>query len=81
MVKLAWKRDPSSEFDGAFVPGTATTVQVMVKDSRKYAATGGWGFGRFINGDPLDEAQHKTCFGCHEAKVKGHDLVFTRFAR
>jgi hypothetical protein len=80
LVKLAWKQMKSSEFEPATVPGPATTVQVMVKDSRKYAATGGWGFGRFINGKPVDEAQNQTCFACHEARVKGHDYVFTRFA-
>jgi hypothetical protein len=81
LAKLAWKHVPSSEFNGAFVPGAATTVQIMVKDSKKYASTGGWGFGRFIDGKPVDEAQHKTCIPCHQANVKGHDLVFTRFAR
>jgi hypothetical protein len=81
LAKLAWKHVPSTEFDGAFVPGAATTVQIMVKDSQKYASTGGWGFGRFIDGKPVDEAQHKTCVPCHQANVKGHDLVFTRFAR
>lgn len=80
LAKLAWKYVPSAEFDGAFVPGRATTVQIMVKDSKKYASTGGWGFGRFIDGKPVDEAQHKACFPCHEAGVKGHDWVFTRLA-
>jgi hypothetical protein len=80
LVKLAWKHVPLAGAAGAFVSGPATTVQVMVKDSKKYATTGGWGFGRFIRGKPVDEAQHKTCFSCHEANVRGHDLVFTRFA-
>ncbi len=80
LAKLAWKRVPSSEFKGAFVPGSPTTVQFMVKDSRKYASTGGWGFGRFVGGKPVDEAQHRTCFACHQANVKGHDWVFTRMA-
>ncbi|RAO78180.1 cytochrome P460 family protein [Dyella jiangningensis] len=80
LVKLAWKQKPSPEFAPATIPGAATTVQVMVKDSRRYAATGGWGFGRFIDGKPADEAQHRTCFACHQAKVNGHDFVFTRFA-
>ncbi len=80
LVKLAWKHIQSTESGAAFVPGSATTVQVMIKDSRKYASTGGWGFGRFVNGEPVDEAQHKTCFACHEANVKEHDIVFTRFA-
>lgn len=81
LVKLAWKHVPSAEFATAFVPGAATTVQVMVKDSKRYASTGGWGFGRFIDGKPVDEAQHRTCFPCHQALVKGNDYVFTRLAR
>ncbi len=80
LVKLAWKRQPSSEFDPAFVPGAPTTVQVMVKDAKRYADSGGWGFGRFIDGRPVDEAQHQTCFACHSANVRGHDYVFTRWA-
>jgi Cytochrome P460 len=80
LAKLAWKQVRSGEFRPAFVPGPATTVQIMVKDSKKFASTGGWGFGRFIDGKPVAEAQHKTCFPCHEANVKQHDFVFTRWA-
>lgn len=80
LVKLAWKKQQSPDFEPATIPGAATTVQVMVKDSKKYAATGGWGFGRFVNGVPTDEAQHKTCFACHDARVKERDYVFTKFA-
>jgi hypothetical protein len=80
LTKLAWKHVPSTEIEGAFVPGHTTTVQIMVKDAKKYASTGGWGFGRFIDGKPVDEAQHQTCFPCHAANVKGHDFVFTRYA-
>jgi hypothetical protein len=80
LAKLAWKHVPSPEFTPASIPGAATTVQIMVKDSKRYAATGGWGFGRFIGGKPADEAQHRTCWGCHEANVKDHDFVFTRLA-
>ncbi|MGY4627935.1 cytochrome P460 family protein [Bradyrhizobium sp. USDA 4486] len=78
LVKRAWKRKQSPEFASATIPGAATTVQVMVKDSKKYASTGGWGFGRFVNGKPVDEAQHRTCWGCHEARAKSRDYVFTR---
>ncbi|MGX1319098.1 hypothetical protein AB7M17_002551 [Bradyrhizobium sp. USDA 377] len=80
LVKRAWKRKQSPEFASATIPGAATTVQVMVKDSKKYASTGGWGFGRFINGKPVDEAQHRTCWGCHEARARSRDYVFTRLA-
>ena len=51
----------------------------MVKDSRKYAATAGWGFAEFINGKPAPQALIQTCFPCHEP-VKGRDFVFTRYA-
>jgi hypothetical protein len=80
LAKLAWKHVPSPEFEPASIPGVATTVQFMVKDSQKYAATGGWGFGRFVDGKPADETQHRTCYACHQARVKNHDLVFTRYA-
>ncbi|MCK1547358.1 cytochrome P460 family protein [Bradyrhizobium sp. 160] len=80
LVKRAWKRKQSPEFASATIPGAATTVQVMVKDSKKYASTGGWGFGRFVDGKAVDEAQHRTCFSCHEARAKSRDYVFTRLA-
>ena len=64
----------------SFVPGPPTNIQFMVKDSTKYAATGGWGFGHFgTDGKPADAAFMKSCFPCHE-KAKGSDLVFTRYA-
>ncbi|MGY2237236.1 cytochrome P460 family protein [Pseudomonas gingeri] len=81
LAKLAWKHMQSAEAAAALVPGEATTVQFMVKDSKKYASTGGWGFGRFINGKPADVTQHETCFACHQALVKERDYVFTRLAR
>ena len=63
----------------SFVPGPPTNIQFMVKDSTKYAATGGWGFGHFADGKPGAEALLKTCFPCH-AQAKASDLVFTHYA-
>jgi len=63
----------------SFVPGPPTNVQFMVKDSTKYAATGGWGFAHFKDGKPGDATFMKTCFPCHE-KAKASDLVFTHYA-
>jgi hypothetical protein len=80
LVKLAYKRKQSTEFAPATVPGAPTTVQVMVKDSKKYPDSHGWGFGRFVNGKPVDAAQHDTCLSCHVGNVKDHDFVFTRYA-
>ena len=89
IAALHWKRVPSEDndkvlveaFPGAqsFVVESAANVQFMVKDSKKYAATGGWGFGDFKDGMPGDEALHKTCFACHEP-AKAHDYVFAHYA-
>lgn len=63
----------------SFVPGAATNVQVEVKDSKKYAATGGWGFGHFnADGKPASAALLKTCFPCHEP-AKSTDLIYTHY--
>jgi len=80
VAKVAWKQVPLAAMPGGFVPGRATTVQFMVKDSKRYASSGGWGFGRFVDGKPVDEAQHRTCFGCHDAHERDHDFLFTRYA-
>ncbi|GAC1045628.1 cytochrome P460 family protein [Rhizobium sp. No.120] len=80
LVKLAYKRKQSTEFAPATVPGAPTTVQVMVKDSKKYPDSHGWGFGRFVDGKPVDIAQHETCLSCHVGNVRDHDYVFTRYA-
>ncbi|MGB6429868.1 MAG: cytochrome P460 family protein [Candidatus Acidiferrales bacterium] len=85
IARLAWKYVPSAQNDKvfgreqSFIAGPATNVQFMVKDSKKYAATGGWGYAEFIDGKPAGEAVHKTCFPCH-VPAKAQDYVFTRYA-
>ncbi len=59
--------------------GSAVNVQFMFKDSKKYHASGGWGFADFTNGKPGDEALHERCFPCHQP-AKDRDYVFTRYA-
>src|SRR6267142_2620375 len=85
IVRLAWSYVPSEENnkvfgrEQSFVAGSPINIQLMVKDSKKYAATGGWGFAQFKDGKPADEGLHKTCFPCHEPG-KAQDLVFTHYA-
>ena len=85
IARLAWTYVPSDENNKVFgraqslVPGSATNVQFMVKDSKKYAATGGWGFAQFKDGKPDPKAELKTCFPCHEPG-KAQDFVFTHYA-
>ena len=85
IARLAWSYVPSEENNKAFgreqsfVAGAPTNVQLMVKDSKKYAATGGWGFAQFKDGKPAGEAALKGCFSCHEP-AKANDFVFTHYA-
>jgi hypothetical protein len=85
IIRLAWSYVPSEENNKvfgraqSFVAGTPINIQLMVKDSRKYAATDGWGFAQFKDGKPADEAVHKSCFPCHEP-AKARDFVFTHYA-
>jgi hypothetical protein len=86
IAALHYSHSPSEENDRifgkaqSFVPGHPTNIQFMIKDSQKYAATGGWGFGHFsTDGKPGAEALMKTCFPCH-AQEKARDLVFTQYA-
>ena len=85
IAAVHWSNVPSDENNTvfgraqSFVPGPATNIQFMIKDSKKYAATGGWGFGHFNKDGTLgNDALMKTCFPCH-AKAS-RDLVFTRYA-
>jgi hypothetical protein len=85
IARVAWKYLPSAENNAvfgrpqSFVAGAPTNLQFMVKDSKKYALSGGWGFAQFTDGKPDGEPVHKMCFPCHEP-AKGRDLVFTRYA-
>jgi cytochrome P460 len=88
IARLSWEYVPSEENNKAFgraqsfVPGPRPVwyLQFMVKDSKKYAATGGWGYAQFDkDGKPADEAKHQTCFPCHEP-AKDRDYVFTHYA-
>ncbi|HEX6719255.1 MAG TPA: cytochrome P460 family protein [Pyrinomonadaceae bacterium] len=85
--RIAWSHTASDEYnklfgrEQAFVAGPPTKfyLQFMVKDSKKYAATGGWGYSSFDqNGKPTDEADMQACFPCHQA-VKDRDFIFSKY--
>ena len=70
------------ESDGITTEGPRRRIDVMVKDSRRYTNTEGWGFEQFRGDSQTDRmitAQTATkCFDCH-ARQKEHDFVFSRF--
>jgi hypothetical protein len=70
-----------SEDDGNYQQGGHKFITVMLKDSKKYAATGGWGFQAWLGGDqskPIVEDSAKQCFSCHTPK-KENDFVFSTY--
>jgi hypothetical protein len=85
IAALHYTHSPNEENDKifgqqqSFTPGAPTNIQFMIKDSKKYAATGGWGFGHFgADGKPGADTAMKTCGPCHAMATR--DGVFTRYA-
>ena len=88
IARIAWSYVPSEENNKtfgkaqSFIAGPPTNgVQFMVKDSKKYASTGGWGYAHFNENDrkPANAAFMQSCFPCHQ-KIESRDFVFTRYS-
>ena len=92
MAKVHWNPKKMETFPAATVPGTQHDVDFMVKDSKRFADSGGWGYGAFkydtasdtftpaTTADQPPQGNDAKCgFGCHTI-VKGHDYVFTEYA-
>jgi hypothetical protein len=61
--------------------GRRVLTAIMVKDSRRYADTGGWGFGHFAEGskvNDLDAKAQQACYQCHISR-KDHGYVFAQY--
>ena len=56
MAKIHWAPKKLASFPTATVPGTLHDVDFMVKDSKRFADSGGWGWGAF----KYDAASGKT---------------------
>lgn len=88
IVRVAWRYELSARNDAvflapqSFVAGSPTNVQVIVKSSKQYSTTGGWGYAQFDNGKPNENvALIGQCYSCHKKLEKSADLVFTNYAR
>lgn len=67
--------------DGAYVEGPRRQLDVMVKDSQRFASTGGWGFQRFVKDSKTELAATPTpqeCFDCHN-RLKKDGLVLSSY--
>jgi hypothetical protein len=71
-----------SAVDGVYVQGaTRKAITLMVKDSKTYASTGGWGFQAWAGGNstkPIATDAVKQCFTCHVPQ-KAQDFTFSKY--
>lgn len=92
MAKIHWNPKKHAVFQSALVPGSQHDVDFMVKDIKRFAASGGWGYAMFrydstaagfVPGDSTDappQGKNASCgFGCHTI-VEKRDFVFTEYA-
>jgi len=91
MAKIHWNPKKLETFPAATVPGTQHDVDFMVKDSKRFKDSGGWGWGAFeydtashtfrpaTTADKPPQGNDAKCgFGCHTI-VKTRDYVFTEY--
>ena len=91
MAKIHWSPRKSQFFPTATVPGTQQNVDFMVKDSKRFADNGGWGYAVFdydaangqftpgtTAGTPPQGNDAKCGFACHSI-AKSRDYEFTDY--
>jgi hypothetical protein len=93
MAKVHWAPKQNALFPEATVPGTLVNVDFMVKDSKRFADSGGWGYAVFdydaasdtfkpgtLTGTPPQGNDAKCGFACH-TRAKTRDYVFTEYGK
>ncbi len=88
IVKIGYSAPKSESFPAALVPGVLKRVEFIIKDGKRFPATAGWGYARFVYdpGKDLFTPYGKNaefgqeCFSCHTI-VKGRDFIFTKYPK
>jgi hypothetical protein len=93
MAKVHWTQKPNVFFPSASVPDKLQNIDFMVKDSRRFADSGGWGYGVFdyvaasgsftpgtMAGMPPQGNDARCGFACH-TQAKANDYVFTEYGK
>jgi hypothetical protein len=90
MARIEWLKDRNNGSPyGVTVPGAQTEVSFMVKDSKRFPETNGWGYATFehdVSSGTFKPTKPSTasnarslCHGCHTARAKARDFVFTDY--
>jgi hypothetical protein len=93
MAKIHWTPKASQFFPDATVPGALLNVDFMVKDSKRFADSGGWGYAVFdynassdtftpgtLAGMPPQDNDARCGFTCHK-RAASRDYVFTEYGK
>ena len=93
MAKIHWAPKQNTFFPDATVPGNLVNVDFMMKDSKRFADSGGWGYAVFdydaesdtfkpgtLAGTPPQGNDAKCGFACH-TRAKARDYVFTEYGK
>ena len=93
MAKIHWNPAKQQQFPDTTVPGAQHDVDFMVKDGKRFADSGGWGWAVFnydsasntfapgtLDNQPPQDNDAKCGFACHTI-VESRDYVFTDFAK
>jgi hypothetical protein len=93
MAKIHWTPKQNEFFPGTTVPDKLANIDFMVKDTNRFADSGGWGYGVFDYDTASDTFKPGTLasvppqgndarcgFACH-TQVKSRDYVFTNYGR
>ena len=93
MAKIHWNPKKQETFPTTAIPGAQHDVDFMVKDSKRFADSGGWGWGAFkydagsdsftpaTTADTPPQGNYAKCgLACHTI-VRTKDYVFTEYAR
>lgn len=79
IVKVVWGKQ-TEDAEGNVLPGNFQNAQFMIKDSKKYSATEGWGFAKFDGLDLKPAGKtvlfEQTCANCHRLLAPENDFVF-----
>jgi len=93
MAKIHWSAKSNPFFSDISVPGNLANVDFMVKDSKRFADSGGWGYAAFdydaasdaftpaTTADTPPQGNNARCgLSCH-SRAKATDYVFTEYGK
>lgn len=89
LAKIEWLQGRDEKPYGVTVSGTLTEIAFMLKDSKRFPDTNGWGYATFVYDASSDSFKPSTpnpsfargCHACHTANAKARDFVFTDYAK